>query len=425
MSCGKGDWCNFTHDVLIAVVFGVVSLQFLFPGNAIVPLDRRLSGLLGATIAAIIAVAIPNNNENVAGESVEIEVLVILVSIMVINFVILRQSVVDRYVSQMKNFIIHSDQGGFWLVSFISFIVSPFVTNDGLCLLLVNPVLDALEKRPKTPAECASRFYFMLTISSCANIGSVMTFAGNPQNIIIADSLSKLMNGGTFFALILLPAFSMCFVTAGYINYRRLQAMKSISDNLAMSLQPRSDGPFSTAAGVDNRASQENVTKRESITVSMGGRTISIAEDDVENFTNSVDSGYANSDIRTSMVGLKEFGSIVTSNIRNYEQVGFETWVAIGLFVILVILELSGALELVFIFAVIAVVMVASVILIQYYTGKPNIDNNGTPIDNKSRRRLIQIYVNEMFKDIDYDLIVIFIGIIISAIFVSLIILRC
>ena len=40
--------------------------------------------------------------------------------------------------------IIKKDRNsGFWIVSFISFISSPFITNDGLCLLLVTPVLDA------------------------------------------------------------------------------------------------------------------------------------------------------------------------------------------------------------------------------------------------------------------------------------------
>jgi hypothetical protein len=69
-------------------------------------------------------------------------------------------------------------------------------------------------------------------------------------------------------------------------------------------------------------------------------------------------------------------------------------------------------LSLVFIFAAIAVIMVASVILIKYYSGNPVKDpETGIAIDNQKRRHLILKCTHELFKDIDYDLIVIFIGI--------------
>ena len=56
--------------------------------------------------------------------------------------------------------------------------------------------------------------------------------------------------------------------------------------------------------------------------------------------------------------------------------------------------------------------MVASVILIKYYSGNPVKDpETGIAVDNQKRRNLILKYTNELFKDIDYDLVVIFIGI--------------
>jgi hypothetical protein len=59
--------------------------------------------LLGATISAVLALSLPNDNESVAGNNVEDEVLVILVAIMVINFVVLKQAFVERNVRKITS----------------------------------------------------------------------------------------------------------------------------------------------------------------------------------------------------------------------------------------------------------------------------------------------------------------------------------
>lgn len=43
---------------LITIVFLVVALQFLFPHNRFLPLDRRIAGLLGNTFLRILALVL-------------------------------------------------------------------------------------------------------------------------------------------------------------------------------------------------------------------------------------------------------------------------------------------------------------------------------------------------------------------------------
>ena len=62
---------------------------------------------------------------------------------MIINYILLKQNIVIKIIKILQNIIRTNRNYGFWVVSVISFISSPFITNDGLCLLLVTPVLDA------------------------------------------------------------------------------------------------------------------------------------------------------------------------------------------------------------------------------------------------------------------------------------------
>ena len=91
---------------------------------------------------------------------------------------------------------------GFWLVSGAAFLVAPFLTNDGVCLLFVELILDAFEatkampnqvcttemlspekrqeiaKSKDMPLETGDAIYFLLTLACSANIGSALTYTG-------------------------------------------------------------------------------------------------------------------------------------------------------------------------------------------------------------------------------------------------------
>ena len=62
---------------------------------------------------------------------------------MIINFILLKQKKIQLIIIKLQKYIKYERNLGFWLISFIAFISSPFITNDGLCLLMVTPVLDS------------------------------------------------------------------------------------------------------------------------------------------------------------------------------------------------------------------------------------------------------------------------------------------
>jgi ribonucleotide reductase alpha subunit len=62
---------------------------------------------------------------------------------MAINFILIKQKIIIEIIKKLQIIIRSNRNYGFWLVSLLAFSLSPFITNDGLCLLLVTPVLDA------------------------------------------------------------------------------------------------------------------------------------------------------------------------------------------------------------------------------------------------------------------------------------------
>ena len=106
---------------------------------------------------------------------------------------------------------------GFWLVSAAAFLVAPFLTNDGVCLLFVELILDAFEatkmhsnnlmmasdcttedrerivKLKEMPLETGDAIYFLLTLACSANIGSALTYTG-PSRHYLDSSTHDMIN---------------------------------------------------------------------------------------------------------------------------------------------------------------------------------------------------------------------------------------
>lgn len=262
---------NVAFDVIITLVFVFVSFQLLLPVNSFIPFDRRTSSLFGAVLCMIIYYFSPVSAGDNPGSAVDFSVLIILTSVMIINFVILKQPWLARQVTKMQNMIRSDVDTGFYLVSIVSLVASPVILNDGLCLMLVAPVLDAFILSPSSadieeandmdltthekPSFASSDpFFFMLTIACSANIGSTTTFAGNPQNIIVAQYLSKYMSGGVFFALTFLPAMISWLLTITLINRLRKRGAADENNN------DNHSGRNSDSSGIELLSQQTDIS---------------------------------------------------------------------------------------------------------------------------------------------------------------------
>ena len=130
---------------------------------------------------------------------------------MAINFIVVNLVETKRVILRMQVAIQENPEKGFWYVSLAAFVCAPFLTNDGVCLLMVEPILQAFRSTfatieastdrpskdttdvaiasPNSKLEASDAIYFLLSLACSSNIGSALTYTGNPQNMIVGHSL--------------------------------------------------------------------------------------------------------------------------------------------------------------------------------------------------------------------------------------------
>eukprot|EP01034_Spumella_vulgaris_P026334 gene26334-32900_t len=383
-------------------------------------------------------------------------------------------------------------------------------------------------------------FYFMLAIACSANIGSATTFSGNPQNIIVAQYLSKYMNCGEFFGLMIVPAIISWLITTSLLNYYRLTATTSERASVAVDRRlendptPQSvdggsvemgalcksrpdssplneDGNWKRASrllvlfaassvsrysssvpaatdspgdeeAADNRKGlfafspksikSSNKTHRAFVATTdgvdsplahkRGGDIVAEKEEDQDRLveeeaktgidtsvrlsadlidahqhrsSSSIFSHTLNSRKHSSSGAAHDLPSTVSDRLdgalglvppemqRNMEPIfeahepvdvslpsGALSIVAFLFFALLIALEFVGIFSLASIFTVIAICLVGSVLLINYYRGHPVADEQGRPYSNEERIAGIAAYTEELFLDLDYNILLIFTG---------------
>lgn len=150
--------------------------------------------------------------------AVDFNVLILLASIMVINHIVIHLKETKRMVKYCQSLIRASPVKGFWIISTIAFCASPFLTNDGVCLLLVEPILIAFQIAPSPGDQIqddknqsldkGDMIYFLLALSCSTNIGSTLTYTGNPQNMIVASDSIGVMPSYKFLVYMIFPALT-------------------------------------------------------------------------------------------------------------------------------------------------------------------------------------------------------------------------
>jgi di/tricarboxylate transporter len=209
------------YKIVATLVFIFMSFNLFFPFNSIFPLDRRTASAIAGTLCYVTrAFLFPDKPMDLV-EAVDWDVIILLAGIMCINYIMVNQKETKNVVDYVQDQIKNSPKNGFWLVNTSAFIVSPFLTNDGVCLLFVEPILAAFEAvvRPMTGSSHGSAngsahgsrnggsshgdsghggavdlndptafvleqkdaIYFLLGLACSSNIGSALTYTGNPQ----------------------------------------------------------------------------------------------------------------------------------------------------------------------------------------------------------------------------------------------------
>src|SRR5262249_55259882 len=140
----------------------------------ILPLNRPAAALLGAVLMVSSGVMTPER----AYRAVNYDTLVLLLGMMLISAYLYLAHFFEWAADAVLKFS-RTPQRLLLYLTLTSGILSALLVNDTICLML-TPLVIVVIRRGKLPL-----LPYLIALATSANIGSVATFVGNPQNMII------------------------------------------------------------------------------------------------------------------------------------------------------------------------------------------------------------------------------------------------
>ncbi|MGB9601253.1 MAG: SLC13 family permease [Verrucomicrobiia bacterium] len=183
-------------EILSLAIFSLTYLLISGRRLKILPLNRPAAALLGTVLLVATGVFTPED----VYRSIEYDTLVLLLGMMLISAYLYMAGFFDfiadwilRTVSTPRRLLLY--------LIITSGVLSAILVNDTVCLML-TPLVVAVIVRGQLPLVP-----YLLALAMSANIGSVATLVGNPQNMIIGH-LSKISFSRFLFSL--LPVATVC-----------------------------------------------------------------------------------------------------------------------------------------------------------------------------------------------------------------------
>jgi Na+/H+ antiporter NhaD/arsenite permease-like protein len=168
----------------IVVIFLVVYLGMILGGLPFLQLDRTGVALLGAiALISIDAVSLQD-----AAESVHLPTLILFFSFMVVSAQ-LRLGGFYSWVTRTLAELPLAPQALLGALIFVVAALSAVFSNDIICLAVAPVLIQACAKRRLDPVP------YLLALAFAANIGSAATLIGNPQNMLIGQTLRLSFTG--------------------------------------------------------------------------------------------------------------------------------------------------------------------------------------------------------------------------------------
>ncbi len=163
-----------TKEILAIVIFGFTYLLISGRRLKILPLYRPAAALLGAVLMVSCGVMTPEE----VYRAVDYDTLVLLLGMMLISAYLF----LAGFFEWAADWILRAAKTPQSLLLYLictSGILSALLVNDTVCLML-TPLVVAVMVRGKLPLPP-----YLLALAMSANLGSVATLVGNPQNMII------------------------------------------------------------------------------------------------------------------------------------------------------------------------------------------------------------------------------------------------
>jgi Na+/H+ antiporter NhaD/arsenite permease-like protein len=168
----------------VVLIFSVVYLGMILGGLPFVQLDRTGVALLGA----IALLALGDVSLEAAGRSLHVPTLLLLFAFMVLSA---QLRLGGFYTFVTASLAALAFQPPVLLAVLMTVVggLSAIFSNDIICLAMAPVLADACLRRRLDPVP------YLLALACAANIGSALTLIGNPQNMLIGESLHLSFRG--------------------------------------------------------------------------------------------------------------------------------------------------------------------------------------------------------------------------------------
>ena len=162
------------NEIIAIAIFCFTYLLISGRRLKVLPLNRPAAALLGAVLMVACGVMTPER----VYRSVDYDTLVLLLGMMLISAYLFLAGFFDWAADWILRVAKTPQSLLFYLIG-TSGVLSALLVNDTVCLML-TPLVVAVMVRGKLPLAP-----YLLALAMSANIGSVATLVGNPQNMII------------------------------------------------------------------------------------------------------------------------------------------------------------------------------------------------------------------------------------------------
>jgi Na+/H+ antiporter NhaD/arsenite permease-like protein len=165
---------HWQKEIIATVIFGITYVLISGRQLKILPLNRPAAALLGAVLMVSTGVIGPER----AYRAINHDTLALLLGMMLISAYLYLAHFFEWAADVVLDYS-RTPQRLLLYLTLTSGVLSALLVNDTICLML-TPLVVAVIRRGKLPL-----LPYLIALATSANIGSVATLVGNPQNMII------------------------------------------------------------------------------------------------------------------------------------------------------------------------------------------------------------------------------------------------
>jgi Na+/H+ antiporter NhaD/arsenite permease-like protein len=165
---------HWERELVATIIFAITYILISGRQLKILPLNRPAAALLGAVLMVATGVITPER----AYRAVNYDTIVLLLAMMLVSAYLY----LAHFFEWAADFVLQFSRTPQRLLLYLTLtsgVLSALLVNDTICLML-TPLVIAVIRRGKLPL-----LPYLIALATSANIGSVATLVGNPQNMLI------------------------------------------------------------------------------------------------------------------------------------------------------------------------------------------------------------------------------------------------